>query len=81
MSSHLAKHLQALQKILDQHTPLTEQERHTLQALLHDLEEQQQADAPIRDALYAMAERLELNHPKLTSALREFLQSLANIGV
>ncbi|EKM95819.1 MULTISPECIES: DUF4404 family protein [Stutzerimonas stutzeri group] len=88
MPAHdLQSQLEELRSQLAQDTPLTEEERASLQAIALDIEarladdgEAEYTDSLV-DGVNLAVERFEVSHPSMAITLRNILQSLANMGI
>lgn len=88
MAEHdLNAQLQQLREHLNQTTPLTEAERESLLALAQDITTSLKGGYPIHqhqslvDTLNLQVERFEVDHPALSSTLRNIIQALGNMGI
>ena len=83
----LQQQLEDLRDQLARGTPLSDEERASLLALIRDIEvelERQTSDEPdptLVDGVNLAVERFEVSHPTLAGTLRKILQSLANMGI
>ncbi|MCJ1884337.1 DUF4404 family protein [Pseudomonas sp. LA21] len=85
-TQRLQQELQALREQLERQSPLTEEDRVALRALIKDIEmqlanEEALADETLTDSINLAVERFETRHPTLAGALRSIMQSLANMGI
>ncbi|MFQ7899892.1 DUF4404 family protein [Stutzerimonas degradans] len=88
MPAHdLQSQLEELRSQLTQDTPLTEEERASLQAIAQDIEarladdgEAEYTDSLV-DGVNLAVERFEVSHPSMAITLRNIMQSLANMGI
>lgn len=83
----LQSQLIELRNQLAQDTPLTDEERASLQALAQDIElrlaargETEYSDSLV-DGVNLAVERFEVSHPNMAMTLRNIMQSLANMGI
>jgi hypothetical protein len=84
----LQSQLAELRSQLAQDTPLTEEERASLQVIAHDIELRlanedgvdHQNDSLI-DGVNLAVERFEVSHPNTAMTLRNIMQTLANMGI
>ncbi len=83
----LQSQLLELRNQLAQDTPLTDEERASLQALAQDIElrlaacgETEYSDSLV-DGVNLAVERFEVSHPNMAMTLRNIMQSLANMGI
>ncbi|MCF7203596.1 DUF4404 family protein [Pseudomonas oligotrophica] len=83
----LQSQLLELRNQLAQDTPLTDDERASLQALAQDIEarlaargETEYSDSLV-DGVNLAVERFEVSHPNMAMTLRNIMQSLANMGI
>lgn len=83
----LQSQLLELRNQLAQDTPLTDEERASLQALAQDIElrlaargETEYGDSLV-DGVNLAVERFEVSHPNMAMTLRNIMQSLANMGI
>ena len=83
----LQSQLLELRNQLAQDTPLTDEERASLQALAQDIElrlaargETEYSDSLV-DGVTLAVERFEVSHPNMAMTLRNIMQSLANMGI
>jgi len=83
----LQSQLLELRNQLAQDTPLTDEERASLQALAQDIElrlaargETEYSDSLV-DGVNLALERFEVSHPNMAMTLRNIMQSLANMGI
>jgi len=83
----LQSQLLELRNQLAQDTPLTDEERASLQALAQDIElrlaargETEYSDSLV-DGVNLAVERFEVSHPNMAITLRNIMQSLANMGI
>lgn len=83
----LQSQLLELRNQLAQDTPLTDDERASLQALAQDIEarlaargETAYSDSLV-DGVNLAVERFEVSHPNMAMTLRNIMQSLANMGI
>lgn len=83
----LQSQLLELRNQLAQDTPLTDEERASLQALVQDIElrlaargETEYSDSLV-DGVNLAVERFEVSHPNMAMTLRNIMQSLANMGI
>ncbi|CAM5321346.1 hypothetical protein SSTU70S_05165 [Stutzerimonas stutzeri] len=88
MPAHdLQSQLEELRSQLAQDTPLTEEERASLQAIALDIEDRLADDGEAEytdslvDGVNLAVERFEVSHPSMAITLRNILQSLANMGI
>jgi len=87
MPQKLQQQLQQLHNELAKNPPLSDEERASLTAMLHDIEGSLNAvtdneqDASLVDGVNLAIERFEVSHPTVTATLRSILQSLANMGI
>lgn len=88
MAEHdLQSQLDELRNHLAQDTPLTEEERASLQAIANDIEIRlaSQAEGVTNDSLVdgvnLAVERFEVSHPSTAMTLRNIMQTLANMGI
>ncbi|EIK53486.1 chromosome segregation ATPase [Stutzerimonas stutzeri TS44] len=86
-ANDLQSQLEELRSQLAQATPLTEEERASLQAIALDIEarladdgEAEYADSLV-DGVNLAVERFEVSHPSMAITLRNIMQSLANMGI
>jgi hypothetical protein len=83
----LQSQLAELRSQLAQDTPLTEEERASLQAIAQDIELRlanqgvvDQNDSLV-DGVNLAVERFEVSHPNTAMTLRNIMQTLANMGI
>lgn len=89
MAEHdLQSQLDELRSHLAQDTPLTEEERASLQAIASDIEvrlaSQAEGATPndsLVDGVNLAVERFEVSHPSTAMTLRNIMQTLANMGI
>lgn len=88
MAEHeLNTQLQQLREHLNQTTPLTDAERESLLALAQDITTRLKDGYPMHehaslvDTLNLQVERFEIDHPALSSTLRNIIQALGNMGI
>jgi len=82
----LQQQLDSLRQQLEQHPPLSSEERANLQELMGQIELQLEREAAVPDTslvdgVNLAVERFEVEHPTLAATLRNILQSLANMGI
>lgn len=83
----LEAQLAALNDELEQHPPLSLEEREHLRELMQqvkariELENATQQPDSLTDGLNLAVERLEVEYPKVAGVLRNIVQHLGNIGV
>ena len=83
----LQSQLAELRSHLAQDTPLSEEERASLQAIAQDIELRlanqgvvDQNDSLV-DGVHLAVERFEVSHPNTAMTLRNIMQTLANMGI
>ncbi|MCW3150400.1 DUF4404 family protein [Stutzerimonas stutzeri] len=86
-ANDLQSQLEELRNQLAQDTPLTDEERASLQAIAQDIEarladdgEAEYSDSLV-DGVNLAVERFEVSHPSMAMTLRNIMQSLANMGI
>lgn len=82
----LQSQLDELRSHLTQDTPLTDEERASLQAIAHDIEvrlanQQAVSNDSLVDGVNLAVERFEVSHPSTAMTLRNIMQTLANMGI
>lgn len=88
---HLKQQLESLEQMLsDAETPLSTEERDSLQQLAtnikarliaREVNEEAEADPTLVDGVNLMVEQLEARHPTTAATLRSVMQTLVDIGV
>lgn len=88
MAEHdLQLQLAELRGQLAQDTPLTEEERASLQAIAQDIElrlanqDAVEQNGSLVDGVNLAVERFEVSHPSTAMTLRNIMQTLANMGI
>jgi len=87
MAEHdLQSQLDELRSQLAQDTPLTDEERASLQAIAHDIEvrlsnQNAVSNDSLVDGVNLAVERFEVSHPSTAMTLRNIMQTLANMGI
>ena len=83
----LQSQLEELRYQLAQDTPLTDEERASLQAIAQDIEARLATEGTTEyndslvDGVNLAVERFEVSHPGMAMTLRNIMQSLANMGI
>ena len=83
----LQSQLEELRSQLAQDTPLTDEERASLQAIAHDIEARLATEGTTEyndslvDGVNLAVERFEVSHPSMAMTLRNIMQTLANMGI
>lgn len=85
-ANDLQSQLEELRNQLAQETPLSEEERASLQAIARDIELRldNQAitqDESLVDGVNRAVERFEVSHPNTAMTLRNIMQSLVSMGI
>lgn len=83
----LQSQLEELRNQLAQDTPLTDEERASLQAIAQDIEarlatkDSAEYNDSLVDGVNLAVERFEVSHPSMAMTLRNIMQTLANMGI
>ncbi|HBC23426.1 MAG TPA: DUF4404 domain-containing protein [Pseudomonas sp.] len=83
----LQSQLEELRSQLAQDTPLTDEERASLQAIAQDIEARlategtTECNDSLVDGVNLAVERFEVSHPGMAMTLRNIMQTLANMGI
>ncbi len=83
----LQSQLEELRSQLAQDTPLTDEERASLQAIAQDIEARLATEGTTEyndslvDGVNLAVERFEGSHPGMAMTLRNIMQTLANMGI
>ena len=83
----LQSQLEELRSQLAQDTPLTDEERASLQAIAQDIEARLATEGTTEyndslvDGVNLAVERFEVSHPGMAMPLRNIMQTLANMGI
>jgi len=83
----LQSQLEELRYQLAQDTPLTDEERASLQAIAQDIEARLATEGTTEyndslvDGVNLAVERFEVSHPGMAMTLRNIMQTLANMGI
>ena len=85
----LTAHLEALKSEINALTGDNEADRERLATLIQQIEDQidveiatEEEEEPVTvDSLRHMAEKFEVEHPKITKAINEIMTTLSNMGI
>ena len=83
----LRSQLEELRYQLAQDTPLTDEERASLQVIARDIEarlatqDTSDHNDSLVDGVNLAVERFEVSHPNMAMTLRNIMQTLANMGI